>query len=403
MNHSCNPLPPVLKSPLDTGRHMPRDRYQYGWVHKVGKRPRWYGEYYVYSKDGEGREHRKHKTVVLGTVQEMPLRSDALKKLRGIIDTELHKPPLRHESLTLRWFWEHRYWPLHRPKLKESSRATVKWIVENHLLKEFGDAPLAGIGRFELQTYLNRLATEEKSASFIHKARTYLKAILDEAIEQDFLLKNPARLLDKPRVVQNQKRFLTEKECFRLLQAAEGRDRLILRLFLLCGLRPGELFALRWDDVEPGLLRIDETVWYGRLDEPKTTQSKAYVALPRSLEEELDGWKQQGGSFGGSEFIFPSATGKPMSRSAWDRRHLKPIATAASLGDVTFQSLRRTFATLMQKCGTIKDAQTQLRHASAALTLGTYMQAIPDSVKEAVELLDGMISKQGVAGSRSVS
>ena len=91
-----------------------------------------------------------------------------------------------------------------------------------------------------------------------------------------------------------------------------------------------------------------------------------------------------------------------MSRSAWDRHHLKPIAQAAGLESVTFQALRRTFATLMQKCGTIKDAQTQLRHASAALTLGTYIQAIPSSVKDAVELLDGMISREGVA-SRSVN
>ena len=52
---------------------------------------------------------------------------------------------------------------------------------------------------------------------------------------------------------------------------------------------------------------------------------------------------------------------------------------------------------ILQKCETIKDAQTQLRHASAALTLGTYRQAIPDSVKDAVELLDGMISREGVA------
>ena len=62
--------------------------------------------------------------------------------------------------------------------------------------------------------------------------------------------------------------------------------------------------------------------------------------------------------------------------------HLKPIAKAAGLEGVTFQALRRTFATLMQKCGTIKAAQAQVRHASAALTLGTYMQTLPGSVRE---------------------
>ena len=59
---------------------------------------------------------------------------------------------------------------------------------------------------------------------------------------------------------------------------------------------------------------------------------------------------------------------------------------------VTYQVLRRTFATLMQKCGTIKDVQAMLRHASPNLTLGTYTQAIPESVKEAVRNVEQMVS-----------
>ena len=50
---------------------------------------------------------------------------------------------------------------------------------------------------------------------------------------------------------------------------------------------------------------------------------------------------------------------------------------------LTFQALRRTFATLVQDKGSVKDVQTQLRHADAATTLGVYMQSIP-----AVEALD---------------
>ena len=129
-------FPSVVKSPVGKGRHMARDRYQNGWVHAVGKRPRWYGEYYVYVVDQEGKERRKHKTVVLGMGSEMK-RSDAMRRLREIIDAEFHKPPLQHSSLTLKWFWEHRYWPMHRPKLKESSPAAVKWIAEKNFLSSF--------------------------------------------------------------------------------------------------------------------------------------------------------------------------------------------------------------------------------------------------------------------------
>ena len=46
-----------------------------------------------------------------------------------------------------------------------------------------------------------------------------------------------------------------------LLDLAHGSERLILRLFVTCGLRPGELFAIRFNDIEQaGQLRIDESV-----------------------------------------------------------------------------------------------------------------------------------------------
>jgi integrase len=55
---------------------------------------------------------------------------------------------------------------------------------------------------------------------------------------------------------------------------------------------------------------------------------------------------------------------------------------------IPYQVLRGTFATLMQKCGTIKDVQAMLRHTSPNLTLGTYMKALPESVNEAVKNLE---------------
>ena len=38
--------------------------------------------------------------------------------------------------------------------------------------------------------------------------------------------------------------------------------------------------------------------------------------------------------------------------------------------------------------GTVKDAQTQLRHSSATTTMNVYTQEIPSSVKATVEALD---------------
>ena len=74
-----------------------------------------------------------------------------------------------------------------------------------------------------------------------------------------------------------------------------GEQHLILRIFVNCGLRPGELFALRENDVAPGKLLIDEAVkekelGAERLGEPKTQGSKACVAISPGLQEEIEIW-----------------------------------------------------------------------------------------------------------------
>jgi integrase len=88
----------------------------------------------------------------------------------------------------------------------------------------------------------------------------------------------------------------SEAEIRELLGALSGRDHLILHMFSVLGLRPGELFALRRNDREAsGELRIDESVSDSlkgneRVVIPKTEASVARVWLPRSIRVELDYW-----------------------------------------------------------------------------------------------------------------
>ena len=160
-------------------------------------------------------------------------------------------------------------------------------------MPRFGQQPLGDITRFELQSYLQELADQGYSYSIIHKARTYLNSVLDEALEQDFLAKNPARKLDKPPSQKRQaERVLVEDKLPELFEKLNARDRLITEIFLFCGLRPGELFVLRWSDWERRELRIDEAIWQGQIGETKTPTSSGFVSLPSGIEAQLQIWKQ---------------------------------------------------------------------------------------------------------------
>jgi hypothetical protein len=65
---------------------------------------------------------------------------------------------------------------------------------------------------------------------------------------------------------------------------------------------------------------------------------------------------------------------------------IRPVARKVGIPDhlITFQVMRRTLGTDMQKHGTLKDAQGMLRHASIKTTGDVYMQAIEQSVLDAV-------------------
>ena len=151
-----------------------------------------------------------------------------------------------------------------------------------------------------------------------------------------------------------------------MLGVLDERDRLIFRLFVLCAFRPGELFALRWRCFVNGALKVEEAVYCGKLGRPKTFGSAAEVALPKSLEDELVRLYEERGRPYLNAFIFPSSVNKPIDAHNYLRRDvLRPAAESVGIKGITFQCLRRTFATHFHRVGTVKDLQSQMRHSNA--------------------------------------
>jgi integrase len=115
--------------------------------------------------------------------------------------------------------------------------------------------------------------------------------------------------------------------------------------------------------------------------------------VPISAEFEADLREYAKGLDDPKAFLFPGRTGKPMISENYLRRRLKPLALKAGIKDITFQALRRTVGTHMQDHGTVKRAQTLLRHGSADTTMKHYQKRIPKSVKDAVDSWDGALRK----------
>ncbi|HWQ53553.1 MAG TPA: tyrosine-type recombinase/integrase [Bryobacteraceae bacterium] len=395
---------------------MPKERHQNGWVELVGKRvKKWKGHFWIY-KTVEGAEKRCHTSRIVGLKSKMP-KWKAEEELRAIIERETKQLARCDGTATLGWFWEHRYLPSRT--WDAATKSAVGSVVRRHVLPQFGDVPLSDLDKFAMQSHLNALA-EGYSQSLVKKVRVQLAAVLEEAVEQEIIGKNPARKLQMPKTRKPCGRFLTVEEYWRLLAELEDRDRLVVHIAVALGLRPGELFALRWDDVEPGRLRVDESLRFGAdgTKDPKTEGSNAFVYLTPGLQGEIERWRIScGAAAGSSVYIFPARTGAPISPHNYERDVIVPAATSAGIMPkppkdrpkgapkcgkataVNFQAFRRTTATWMQRGGgTIKDVQGAMRHASPEVTLRSYMKEIPAGVQAVVESLDAMLTPQHGGG-----
>ena len=99
--------------------------------------------------------------------------------------------------MTVKSFIQTVWLPLHEGQWRTSSKETILQRLEN-IYKHFGGAALTAIDAVALQSWLNDLA-KTRSASTVKMAHAYLRSIFKEAVEQDYLRKNPARLLRVPR------------------------------------------------------------------------------------------------------------------------------------------------------------------------------------------------------------
>lgn len=376
----------IRANALKFGRKAMRSRHQNGWVEERGLRTkRWYGHYYIYERVASGKDTRRHVGVQLG--EKSKLRKwEAEEKLRKIIAAASKGIPSGN-GLTLAWFIRDRFLPMREPQWEPSTRETNLYHIQRHILPALGDTPLSEIDKFKSQVFLNNVAKSGFSFTVVDHCRTMLRAVLEEALDQELIGKNPARKLVNPETPQPDKQVLPKHQARQLIESLDFRDRLMVMIAAFCAMRPGEIFGLRWSSWRGDHFQIEGTAWRGTLrpGKAKTKQSKAPVTIPDLLIPSVHLWRSQNADASADALIFPSEAGTPMRPENWLRRRVKPFARAAGITiAVNFRVLRRTFATNAQGHGNPKDVQAHLRHTDIGTTLNEYTQSIPQSVRQLV-------------------
>jgi integrase len=92
------------------------------------------------------------------------------------------------------------------------------------------------------------------------------------------------------------------------------------------------------------------------------------------------------------DLVFSTAKNTPLSPKNLYNRAIAPTCDKLGLPRVSWHSFRHSNATLLGEMGeSIKTAQSILGHSDIETTLNTYVHAIPDSQRRAVERVAGVL------------
>lgn len=274
------------------------------------------------------------------------------------------------------------------PMYKFSTQKNHRHIVTKHLIPRFGDLAMCEVTRQEIQAYVAHLSARyaPKTVDHIHDV---LSAILRTAASWGHLLDNPAQGVRLPRLrTVRPKWVLTTEQAIALIDRLAPLPRAMVGIALLSGVRRGELFALRWRDIDlvGRVLHVREAVYEGSFGTPKTEAGCRDIPLTDAAMQVIALWCASKAQCEPDGLVFSTRSGKPISPNNVLRRWVFPACDTLGLPRATWLTFRRSYSTWAHEKGVPGKIVAQVMgHAKVDTTLNVYTQVQPAMVRGAVD------------------
>jgi integrase len=284
-------------------------------------------------------------------------------------------------AVTLAEMFEHY---LSTADIRPSTQAKYEVLGRLYLVGEgltkidrLGDRPLRTIGKGDVRTFLAGLRSEEgKGAPTVESVARLLHRVLEVAVEDDRIGRNPAHGVQVQPSSRREPRFLTEVEVAKIAGQVPGRYKALVWTLALAGLRIGEASALRVGnlDLKDGTIRVVESsaeVAGRKVTGPTKSGKSRTVDIPpelrRMLAEHLEHF---GNRFAPDSYVFTGEHGGQIRQNAFRTRVFQPAAERAKVNPLpTVHDLRHTSASFMGRANyTLLEAARQLGHGATTMT-----------------------------------
>lgn len=272
--------------------------------------------------------------------------------------------------------------------------AMYRNLVERRFLPLYG-LKVRDIRSTHLQALINDCSAFPRTCE---QMRMTLRQIFRQAIEDDIITKNPAASLELPRHVKKEKRALTAEEKDAVLAAdLTVRERAFVMILFGCGLRPGELYALTWQDIDfkNSVINVNKSIVFEnnnkpRLSYPKTNKSIRSVDAPKGVINALKAYRVT--TIAPKLFGSPGGDYKGMTGylKEWGRIKKKIEAALGHETDLTMYCFRHNYASELYYAGvSMKEAQRLMGHTSYKMIMEVYahLDAQKENTKNKLDLV----------------
>lgn len=285
----------------------------------------------------------------------------------------------------------------------------IKRIVENKIVPGIGDKAVGKIKPIEIQKFLNScsgLADSHLKKIYDLVCQIFRNAYKNGMTQSDFTI-----TLERPKGRKGETgRSITDNEREVLLKVLRGhRGEMFCKIILYCGLRPSEVSALVWKDIDLSRETIEVNKSRkpnGTIGEPKSAAGYRTVPIPKHFADELR--QVKGAPF---DLVCVQSNGKPHTltsiRTMWNnikrlmniemgckvfRNALVPPLPLAD--DFIMYNLRHTYCTDLEKAKVpLNVARRLMGHSSILITSKIYTHESDDTLEDARHLLNIMSTK----------
>lgn len=298
-----------------------------------------------------------------------------------------------------------------KPSVNPKQYKDIKAVVDSFITPDIGTMQIKNVRPVHLQKIM--VGTTEYSDSYISKIYDIIRQIFREAYYNNLTMKDPAEGLKKPSGKgKKQRRPITQLERKLTLEVAETyRGGTFVLIMLYCGLRPGEVAALTWAnvDLKKNVIHVRQALKSdGTVKLPKTSAGYRDVPIPKVLADRLKKEKRtsmlvcpnsEGGMYTSSSMqrmfrVYKNKMNKAAGCKTFKGKVLPPFAVG---DDLTLYCYRHTYGTDLQAAGVpINVAKELMGHENISVTAQIYTHKSEAAFNNAADLINAYVA-QGVA------